>query len=70
MGKILTLAKTTLSEMLREKLFLVVLLIAALLLGMSVLFGALSFAEQKILGVGSGQFCCESTSRKKAVKTN
>jgi ABC-type transport system involved in multi-copper enzyme maturation, permease component len=62
MGKIVTLARTTLSEMLREKLFLVVILIAALLLGMSVLFGALSFAEQKKILADFGFLAIEISS--------
>ncbi|WP_413944131.1 ABC transporter permease [Bdellovibrio sp. HCB-162] len=47
MGKVWALAKTTLREMLREKVFLVVVLIAVALLALSFLLGALSFAEQR-----------------------
>ncbi|XGC81560.1 ABC transporter permease subunit [Bdellovibrio bacteriovorus] len=47
MAKIWALGRTTLQEMLREKFFLVVLFIAALMLGLSFLLGALSFAEQR-----------------------
>ena len=47
MAKVFTLAKTTLQEMLREKVFSIVLLIAVALLGLSFLLGALSFAEQR-----------------------
>ncbi len=47
MAKVFTLAKTTLQEMLREKVFSIVLLIAIALLGLSFLLGALSFAEQR-----------------------
>lgn len=47
MAKIWALARTTLREMLREKVFLVVVLIAVALLALSFLLGALSFAEQK-----------------------
>jgi len=47
MDKVFTLAKNTLSEMLREKLFLVVLIMAVLLFGLSLVLGALSFDEEK-----------------------
>lgn len=47
MFKVLTLAKTTLREMLREKVFLVVVVIAVLLFALSFLLGALSLAEQR-----------------------
>ncbi len=47
MSKVWTLAKTTLREMLREKIFFVVIVIAAIMIAMSFLLGALSFAEQK-----------------------
>jgi len=47
MAKVWALARTTLREMLREKVFLVVVLIAIALLGLSFLLGALSFAEQR-----------------------
>ncbi|MGZ3842336.1 MAG: ABC transporter permease [Bdellovibrio sp.] len=47
MFKIWTLAKTTLQEMLREKMFFIVIFIAAALLGLSFLLGALTLAEQK-----------------------
>lgn len=47
MAKVWALARTTLREMLREKIFLVVVLIAMALLTLSFLLGALSFAEQR-----------------------
>lgn len=47
MAKVWALARTTLREMLRERVFLVVVLIAVALLGLSFLLGALSFAEQQ-----------------------
>lgn len=47
MSKVLTLAKTTLREMLREKVFLVVIVIALVLIALSFLLGALSLAEQR-----------------------
>lgn len=47
MSKIFVLAKTTLREMIREKIFMVVVLIALALIGLSFLLGALSFAEQE-----------------------
>lgn len=47
MAKVLTLARTTLREMLRERVFFVVVLLAIALLGLSLLLGALSFAEQR-----------------------
>lgn len=47
MYKIWTLARTTLREMLREKVFMVAVLIAIALLGLSFLLGALSFVEQR-----------------------
>ncbi|MBV2167468.1 MAG: ABC transporter permease [Bdellovibrio sp.] len=47
MAKVWALARTTLREMLREKVFFVVILIAVALLGLSFLLGALSLAEQK-----------------------
>lgn len=47
MVKVWTLAKTTLREMLREKVFMVVVVIAAGLLALSFLLGALSFDEQR-----------------------
>lgn len=47
MTKVWALARTTLREMLREKVFFVVILIAAALLGLSFLLGALSLAEQR-----------------------
>ncbi|WP_374027994.1 ABC transporter permease [Bdellovibrio bacteriovorus] len=47
MYKVLTLARTTLREMLRERVFMVAVLIAIALLGLSFLLGALSFAEQR-----------------------
>lgn len=47
MVKIWALARTTLREMLREKVFLIVVVIALALEALSLLLGALSFAEQK-----------------------
>lgn len=47
MVKVWVLAKTTLREMLREKVFMIVVFIAAALLGLSFLLGALSFDEQR-----------------------
>lgn len=47
MDKVWVLAKTTLQEMLREKIFFVVVFVAVGLLALSFLLGALSFAEQK-----------------------
>lgn len=47
MYKVLTLAKTTLREMLRERVFLVVVVIAVILFALSFLLGALSLAEQR-----------------------
>lgn len=47
MVKVWTLARTTLREMLREKVFFVVVIIAVALLGLSILLGAMSFAEQQ-----------------------
>lgn len=47
MFKVLTLASTTLREMLRERIFIVFAMIAVALIGLSVVLGALTFAEQK-----------------------
>lgn len=47
MYKVWTLARTTLREMLRERVFMVAVLIAIVLLALSFLLGALSFAEQR-----------------------
>lgn len=47
MYKVWTLARTTLREMLRERVFMVAVLIAVVLLALSFLLGALSFAEQR-----------------------
>lgn len=47
MSKVWTLAKTTLREMLREKVFFVVIVIALVLIALSFLLGALSLAEQR-----------------------
>ncbi|WP_413558406.1 ABC transporter permease [Bdellovibrio sp. HCB209] len=47
MSKVWTLAITTLREMLREKIFFVVIVIAVLMIALSFLLGALSFAEQR-----------------------
>ncbi|MEN0058250.1 MAG: ABC transporter permease [Bdellovibrio sp.] len=47
MAKVWALARTTLREMLREKIFLVVVMLAVALLGLSFLLGALSLAEQR-----------------------
>lgn len=47
MAKVWTLARTTLREMLREKIFFIVIFAAVALLALSFLFGALSMAEQR-----------------------
>lgn len=47
MKKAYVIAKTTLQEMVRERLFIVVVFIAAALFGVSILLGALSFSEQQ-----------------------
>ncbi|WP_253715863.1 ABC transporter permease [Bdellovibrio bacteriovorus] len=47
MVKVWALAKTTLREMLREKVFMIVVVIAGGLLALSFLLGALSFDEQR-----------------------
>lgn len=47
MAKVWALARTTLREMLREKMFLVVVMFAVALLALSFLLGALSLAEQR-----------------------
>lgn len=47
MKKVLVIAKTTLQEMIRERLFIVVVFMAAVLFGISLLLGALSFSEQQ-----------------------
>ncbi|MFS4459679.1 ABC transporter permease [Bdellovibrio sp. HCB2-146] len=47
MFKVLTLAHTTLREMLRERIFWVVVVMAVGLFALSFLMGALSFAEQR-----------------------
>jgi ABC-type transport system involved in multi-copper enzyme maturation permease subunit len=47
MSKVLVIAVTTLREMIRERLFLVVIFLAAVLFGVSLLLGALSFSEQQ-----------------------
>lgn len=47
MKKVFIISKTTLQEMIREKLFIVVIFIAAVLFGISILLGALSFSEQQ-----------------------
>lgn len=47
MRKVFVIAKTTFQEMIRERLFIVVIFMAALLFGISVLLGALSFSEQQ-----------------------
>ncbi len=47
MKKVLVIAKTTLQEMIRERLFIVIVFMAAVLLGISLLLGALSFSEQQ-----------------------
>jgi ABC-type transport system involved in multi-copper enzyme maturation permease subunit len=45
--KVFVIAKTTFQEMIRERLFIVVIFMAALLFGISLLLGALSFSEQQ-----------------------
>lgn len=47
MRKIFVLARNTLNEMLHEKLFFIVLIVAVMLFGLSFLLGVLSFAEQQ-----------------------
>jgi Cu-processing system permease protein len=47
MKKVFVIARTTLQEMIRERLFIIVVFIAAALLGLSILLGALSFSEQQ-----------------------
>ena len=47
MKKVMVIAKTTLQEMIRERLFIVVIFMAAVLFGVSLLLGALSFREQQ-----------------------
>lgn len=47
MFKVWALSVTTLREMMRERVFFVVIFLAAALLGLSFLLGALSFAEQR-----------------------
>ncbi|AHI05093.1 pilus biogenesis protein and ABC-type transporter [Bdellovibrio bacteriovorus W] len=62
MYKVLTLALTTFREQIRERLFLVVIIIAAALLGLSFLLGALSFAEQTKILTDFGFLAVEITS--------
>jgi ABC-type transport system involved in multi-copper enzyme maturation permease subunit len=47
MKKVYIIAITTLQEMIREKLFIIVAFIAVILLALSILLGALSFNEQQ-----------------------
>ncbi len=47
MKKVFVIAVTTLREMIRERLFLIVVFIAIVLFGISLLLGALSFSEQQ-----------------------
>jgi len=47
MSRVFVIAKNSLQEMIREKFFLVIVFGAIALLGLSLLLGALSFAEQK-----------------------
>ncbi len=47
MNKVFFIAKTTLREMLREKIFFVAIFIAVILFALSFLLGALSFDEQR-----------------------
>ncbi len=47
MGKVYSLAVTTLREMIRERIFWIVIVMAAGLFALSFLMGALSFAEQR-----------------------
>lgn len=47
MKKVFVIANTTLQEMIREKLFIVIIFMAAILFGISLLLGALSFSEQQ-----------------------
>lgn len=45
--RVKTLAQTTFREMMHEKIFVMVLVLAVLILGLSFMLGALSFAEQQ-----------------------
>lgn len=47
MKKVFIIAKTTLQEMIRERLFIIFIFIAAALFAISILLGALSFSEQQ-----------------------
>lgn len=47
MRKVLIIAVTTLREMIRERLFLIIIFMAVVLFGFSLLLGALSFSEQQ-----------------------
>jgi len=60
--KVFVIAATTLQEMLREKLFLIVLFIAVVLLGLSILLGALSFSEQQRILANLGYTAIEIAS--------
>jgi len=54
MKSILILAKITFQEMIREKFFVVVVFVSFLLMGISLILGSLSFAEQKRILVDLG----------------
>jgi ABC-type transport system involved in multi-copper enzyme maturation permease subunit len=62
MKKVFVIAKTTLQEMLRERLFIIVVFIAAILLGLSILLGALSFSEQQRILANLGYTAIEVAS--------
>ncbi len=62
MRKVFVIAKTTLQEMLRDRLFLIVLFIAVILLGLSILLGALSFSEQQRILANLGYTAIEIAS--------
>ena len=62
MRKVFVIAKTTLQEMLRERLFIVVIFIAIILLGLSILLGALSFSEQQRIMANLGFTAIEVSS--------
>lgn len=59
MFKVWALSVTTLREMLREKVFFVVIFLAAALLALSFLLGALSFAEQQKIMTDFGFFAIQ-----------
>lgn len=62
MKKVFVIARTTLQEMIRERLFLVFIFMAVLLFGISLLLGALSFSEQQRILSNLGFTAIEVTS--------